>query len=217
MPLQNKSLIIFDWDGTLMDSIGLIVEAMQYASKRQNIHITDEQVKSIIGLSLVDGIETLFKDYPQLHDALLKDYVDYYLKYCENEQLFDNIQQLIKTLHTQGKTLAVATGKKRAGLDRVFEPSGIAEYFALSRCADETASKPNPLMLQEILATTNQSVDNAVMIGDSIHDIRMAHAIGMVSVAVSYGCATAEILQAENPTFLVNSVAELAKLFGIDI
>lgn len=217
MSLHQKSLIIFDWDGTLMDSIGLIVEAMQYASHRQNLHVSDEQVKSIIGISLVDGIETLFANYPDLHETLLKDYVDFYVQHCENEQLFDKIALFIKTLHKEGKTLAVATGKKRAGLDRVFLHSGIAEYFSITRCADETASKPNPLMLNEILTKTQFSIADAVMIGDSVHDIRMSNAIGMESVAVSYGCSSGEILQAENPTFLVDSVDALAKLFGISL
>lgn len=215
MPLHNKSLIIFDWDGTLMDSIGLIVESMQYASSQQNIQISDEAVKSIIGISLVEGIEHLFPNYPHLHDVLLHDYVDYYVKHCENEQLFDKVAILIQTLSAQGKTLAVATGKKRVGLDRVFYPSGIADFFMITRCADETASKPNPLMLQEILQFSKCCVDQAVMIGDSVHDIRMAHMLGMDNVAVSYGCATGDILQQEKPTFLVDSVEQLAELFGI--
>lgn len=217
MSLQHKSLIIFDWDGTLMDSIGLIVDAMHYATSRQNIHISDEQVKSIIGISLTDIFKILFKDYPQLHEVLLNDYIEYYVKHCDNEQLFAKIDILIKTLHQQGKTLAVATGKKRAGLQRGFIVSGLADFFAISRCADETASKPNPLMLQEILQETQINLDQAVMIGDSIHDIRMSHAIGMDSVAVSYGCASGETLQQENPTFLVHSVEALAKLFDIHV
>lgn len=217
MSLQHKSLIIFDWDGTLMDSIGLIIDAMQYASSRQNISITDEQVKSVIGISLVDIFNILFKDYPHLHEILLKDYVDYYVQYCENEQLFAKIDVLIKTLHQQGKTLAVATGKKRAGLTRGFHTSGMTDFFAVSRCADETESKPNPLMLKEILQETQFDIRQAVMIGDSIHDIRMSHAIGMDSVAVSYGCASGAILQQEKPTFLAHSVEELAKLFGVHV
>lgn len=217
MSLQHKSLIIFDWDGTLMDSIGLIIDAMQYASSRQNISITDEQVKSVIGISLVDIFNILFKDYPHLHEILLKDYVNYYVQHTENEQLFAKIDVLIKTLHQQGKTLAVATGKKRAGLARGFHTSGMTDFFAVSRCADETESKPNPLMLKEILQETQFDIRQAVMIGDSIHDIRMSHAIGMDSVAVSYGCASGAILQQENPTFLVDSVEELAKLFCVHV
>lgn len=210
--LKNKSLIIFDWDGTLMDSIGLIVDAMRYSAEQNGLTVTDTATKSIIGIALAEAIEMLFSDHPNKHEAILASYSDYYVKHCDNDKLFDGIKELIESLHKQGKILAVATGKKRQGLARVLPNSGIEPFFATTKTADETAGKPNPLMLQEILAETGKTVSDAILVGDSVHDIRMANALKMDSIAVSYGCETADVLAKENPTAVVHSVSELQQL-----
>ena len=209
---KQKSLIIFDWDGTLMDSVGLIVDSMRYAANKNGVTVSDTATKGIIGIALVEAIAMLFPDHPDKLDAILADYADYYVQHCDNDKLFDGIKELIQSLHAQDKTLAIATGKKRQGLQRVLPNSGIEPFFSISRCADETAGKPNPLMLNEILAETGKRVEEAVFVGDSIHDIRMANAIGMDSIAVSYGCETADILARENPSVVVGSVGELMGL-----
>lgn len=210
--LNEKSLIIFDWDGTLMDSVGLIVDAMRHAAEQNGLSVTDEATKSIIGIALVEAFPMLFPNAPDKYDALLASYSDYYVKYCDNDELFDGIQALMTDLHQQGKTLAIATGKKRKGLARVLPDSGIAPLFSVTKTADETAGKPNPLMLAEILAETGKSVEEAVFVGDSIHDLRMANNIRMDCIAVSYGCETAPVLAQENPTALVDSVSALRQL-----
>lgn len=211
--MANKSLIIFDWDGTLMDSIDLIVESLHIAAEFLGYEVTDTQAKSIIGLSLEKALQILF---PQATEAqiteLTQHYANYYISNATKSPLFDGVEEMIKALHSQGKVLAVATGKKRKGLERVYEGSGIKPYFVTSRCADESGSKPDPAMLNEILAETKTDIKNAVFIGDSVHDIRMAKAIGMDSIAVNYGCETAEKLEKEMPTYQVNSVEELSKL-----
>ena len=207
--MKDKSLIIFDWDGTLMDSVGLIVDAMRYASEKHGLTVTDEATKSIIGIALVDAFPILFPNDSNKYDELLATYSEYYVKHCDNDKLFDGIKELIQHLHAQGKTLAIATGKKRKGLQRVLPNSGIQAFFTLTKTADETAGKPNPLMLEQILVETGTRIENAVFIGDSIHDIRMANNIGMDSIAVSYGCETAEILAKEHPTKLVTTINEL--------
>lgn len=215
---KQKSLIIFDWDGTLMDSIGLIVDAMQYSAEQNGLTVSDNATKSIIGIALVDAFPLLFPDANDKYEAILASYRQYYLQHCDNDTLFEGIVPLIQNLHAQGKILAVATGKKRDGLARLLPNSGIEAYFSVTKTADETAGKPNPLMLEQILAETGKTLADAVMVGDSVHDIRMANACvfegkkGMDSIAVSYGCETAEILAKENPTALVNSVAGLEKL-----
>ena len=210
--MKNKSLIIFDWDGTLMDSVGLIVDAMRYAAEKHGLTVTDEATKSIIGIALVDAFPMLFPNDSDKYDELLATYSEYYVQHCDNDKLFDGIKELIQDLHAQGKTLAIATGKKRKGLQRVLPHSGIQAFFTLSKTADETAGKPNPLMLQAILSETGKTVEDAVFVGDSIHDIRMANAIQMDSIAVSYGCEKAEILAKENPNSIVSSVQALRKL-----
>ncbi|MFW2178009.1 MULTISPECIES: HAD-IIIA family hydrolase [unclassified Moraxella] len=213
---KNKSLIIFDWDGTLMDSIGLIVDAMRHSAEQNGLTVTDEATKSIIGIALVEAFPILFPNNSDKYETLLASYSDYYVQHCDNDKLFDGIKALIEDLHAQGKTLAVATGKKRQGLARVLPNSGIQAFFSVTKTADETAGKPNPLMLEQILAETGKSLDDAVMIGDSIHDIRMANAIGMDSIAVSYGCEKADILAKENPNVVVGSVEELRILLLVD-
>ncbi len=211
--LTDKTLIIFDWDGTLMDSIGLIVDSMHVAGEAHGFETTDKAVKDIIGLSLMNGIKIL---YPQANDTQLLEiqqtYAEYYIANSHSTPLFEPIEHMLQTLQQQGKTLAVATGKKRKGLDRVLDASDSHDYFAITRCADESGSKPDPQMLTDILDYTQQQVSNAVFIGDSIYDIQMATALGMTSIAVNYGTATSTELAAQNPTYQVNTPQALVDL-----
>lgn len=213
MHLSNKSLIIFDWDGTLMDSIGLIVESIHVAGDFLGYSVTDEEAKSIIGLSLEKSIEILFPlASPEQLAQLAQHYAEHYIGNAKTSPLFDGVVEMITMLHRQGKQLAIATGKKRKGLERVYADSGIKDYFVTSRCADESASKPDPAMLNEILTELNVSVEQALFIGDSIHDIKMGNAIGMDTIAVNYGCEKADILAKETPTYQVDTVEELSIL-----
>ena len=192
-----------------MDSVGLIVDAMRYAAEKHGLTVTDEATKSIIGIALVDAFPLLFPNDSDKYDELLATYSEYYVKHCDNDKLFEGIKELIQDLHAQGKTLAIATGKKRKGLQRVLPNSGIQAFFTVTKTADETAGKPNPLMLEQILVETGTRIEDAVFIGDSIHDIRMANAIQMDSIAVSYGCEKADVLAKEHPTRLVATINEL--------
>ena len=211
--LSDKTLIIFDWDGTLMDSIGLIVDSMHVAGETHGFKTTDKAVKDIIGLSLMNGIKIL---YPQANDAQLLEiqqtYAEYYIANSHSTPLFEPIEHMLQTLQQQGKTLAVATGKKRKGLDRVLDASDSHDYFAITRCADESGSKPDPQMLTDILDYTQQQVSDAVFIGDSIYDIQMATALGMTSIAVNYGTATSVELAEQNPTYQVDTPQALVDL-----
>ena len=211
--LAGKTLIIFDWDGTLMDSIGLIVESMHVAGEAHGFTTTDQAVKDIIGLSLMHGIEIL---YPQASDtqklAIQQSYAEYYIPNSHRTPFFTPIENMLLTLKQQDKQLAVATGKKRKGLDRVLEASASHHYFTITRCADESGSKPDPQMLSDILDYTNQPISQAVFIGDSIYDIQMANRLGMTSIAVNYGTASSSELAAEQPTYQVDTPQELVAL-----
>ena len=211
--LADKTLIIFDWDGTLMDSIGLIVESMHVAGEAHGFTTTDQAVKDIIGLSLMHGIEIL---YPQASNtqklAIQQSYAEYYIPNSHRTPFFTPIENMLLTLKQQDKQLAVATGKKRKGLDRVLEASASHHYFTITRCADESGSKPDPQMLRDILDYTKQSISQAVFIGDSIYDIQMANRLGMTSIAVNYGTASSSELAAEQPTYQVDTPQELVAL-----
>ncbi|MGP5502122.1 HAD-IA family hydrolase [Psychrobacter faecalis] len=211
--LAGKKLIIFDWDGTLMDSIGLIVESMHIAGEAHGFRTTDQAVKDIIGLSLMHGIEIL---YPQASNtqklAIQQSYAEYYIPNSHRTPFFAPIENMLLTLKQQDKQLAVATGKKRKGLDRVLEASASHHYFTITRCADESGSKPDPQMLRDILDYTNQPISQAVFIGDSIYDIQMANRLGMTSIAVNYGTASSSELAAEQPTYQVDTPQELVAL-----
>lgn len=211
--LADKTLIIFDWDGTLMDSIGLIVESMHVAGQAHGFETTDKAVQDIIGLSLMNGIEIL---YPQASEsqklAIQQSYAEYYIANSHSTPLFAPIEGMLQTLQQQGKKLAVATGKKRKGLDRVLDASESHHYFVMTRCADEAGSKPDPQMLIDILEYTQQQVSDAVFIGDSIYDIQMATQLGMTSIAVDYGTASSAELAAQQPTYQVDTPEALAKI-----
>ena len=211
--LAKKQLIIFDWDGTLMDSIGLIVESMHIAGEENGFSSDDAAIKDIIGLSLIKGIQIL---YPQAsseqHQAIVDSYAKYYIANSSKSPFFAGIEAMLKQLKTQGKQLAVATGKKRIGLQRVLDSSGSEHYFAVTRCADESGSKPDPQMLKDVLEMTGFSIEEAVFIGDSIHDLQMANALNMTSIAVNYGAGKAEVLTQQHPTYQVDSPQQLAAL-----
>lgn len=211
--LADKTLIIFDWDGTLMDSIGLIVEAMHVAGEAHGFQTTDKAVQDIIGLSLMTGIEIL---YPHANDAqklaIQQSYADYYIANSHDTPFFEPIEEMLQSLQAKGKSLAVATGKKRVGLNRVLEASNSQYYFVMTRCADESGSKPDPKMLTDILHDTKQQIDDAVFIGDSVYDIQMATQLGMTSIAVNYGTASSSELAAQQPTFQVDTPQALADL-----
>ncbi|MGE7960496.1 HAD-IA family hydrolase [Pseudomonas sp. NPDC089530] len=208
----DYKLLIFDWDGTLADSIGRIVESMHVASDRSGFARCDDfAVKGIIGLGLPEAIRTL---YPEIGDAELVDfrqhYADHYIALeAEPSPLFAGVVQSLEAFRCEGYHLAVATGKARRGLDRVLRAHGWEDYFDITRAADETASKPHPLMLEQILAHCEVRPEQALMVGDSSFDLLMARNAGMASVAVSYGAQSLEALQAYEPRLAIDSFPQL--------
>ena len=202
-------LIIFDWDGTLFDSVGQIVTSLKFAAEQFNQPLSDEAAQSIIGLGLPEVAQILFPNVPELHDQILQCYGDHYVEHSKHDQWFEGVAEMLNDLKSQGIQLAVATGKSRRGLDRVLAQTKSTHLFEITRAASETKSKPNPLMLAEILEHTGLSADQAIMVGDSSYDLEMAHNIAMPKVGVSYGVHTPEILSQYNPIAIVDDVAML--------
>ncbi len=210
---QMPKLVIFDWDGTLMDSVGQIVDSLLFAAAQHQIALSADAAKNIIGLGLPEAMAVLFPLHPQLHTELQAMYATHYVQHSQQTPLFEGVESLLAQLQQQGTVLAVATGKNRSGLDRVLAYSGIASYFSVTRCASETHSKPHPEMLQQILHATGVSADQAVMIGDTSYDLEMAQQLQMPRIGVSYGVHSADILHKYQPLAVVDDVAGLAQLF----
>nr|WP_217450596.1 HAD-IA family hydrolase [Pseudomonas lini] len=205
-------MLIFDWDGTLADSIGRIVESMHVASERSGFQLRDDfAVKGIIGLGLPEAIRTL---YPEIGDteliAFRQHYADHYIaSEAVPSPLFEGVIESLEAFRVEGYHLAVATGKARRGLDRVLKSHGWEDYFDITRAADETASKPHPLMLEQILAHCEVRPEQALMVGDSSFDLQMARNAGMDSVAVSYGAQSIDALKLFEPRLAIDRFSEL--------
>jgi len=216
VPTEYK-LLIFDWDGTLADSIGRIVTAMQVAAQRSGHPERDEDsVKGIIGLGLPEAILTL---YPEMTDAQVVDfrqhYADVYIAMdTEPSPLFDGVLESLEAFRAEGYRLAVATGKARRGLDRVLKAHGWEDFFDVTRAADETASKPDPLMLNQILAHCDVRPEHALMVGDATFDLQMARNAGIDSVAVGYGAQSMERLLAFEPRLAIDTFSQLHAWLG---
>lgn len=196
---MQRKLVVFDWDGTLMDSLHSIVKAMQASAQELNLSVpSDEQVKSIIGLSLSKANAVLFGPLSKAKDeALIECYKRHYLaiETITPSQLYSGIRELLEMLAAQGCLLAVATGKGHNGLDRVMRQSQTLHLFNAHRGADQARSKPDPLMLTQILDQLECDVEQAIMVGDASFDLEMARNKGMHAVGVSYGAQDRQSLE----------------------
>lgn len=210
--MKPYSLLIFDWDGTLMDSAAHITQCMRNAIQLLGAESrSDQEIRHIIGLGLDEAIRAL---YPHAPASLIRTIADEYrqeflVRTTHGSELFAGARETLYTLAAQGYDLAVATGKSRRGLDKVLDETGLRELFPITRCADETRSKPHPQMLEEILTDYDAAPHDALMIGDSEYDLHMALAIGMDSLAVTYGVHDLARLRQAQPLGHVDNVAHI--------
>lgn len=209
---RNPELLIFDWDGTLMDSEARIVACIQAAASDLKFRVpAADNARTIIGLGLREAILKLFPELDERDAAeMAKRYRHHFL--CENQtpsRLFPGAGETIRELAGRGYLLAVATGKGRRGLDLVLESTGLADYFHATRCADETFSKPHPEMLLQILEQLGVTPQSALMIGDTEYDLQMAGNAGVKGVAVSYGVHPLAKLLAYDPLVCLHDIREL--------
>lgn len=211
MHRQNYDLIVFDWDGTLMDSTAAITGAIQRACSDLGLPVPSREAASyVIGLGLEDALrhaapELPHADYPRLAAAYRK----HYFALDDQLVLFEGVLDLLHELKSAGYNLAVATGKSRIGLSRATDRPELRGLFDATRTADETFSKPHPAMLHEIMAELASPPRRTVMVGDTTHDLQMARNAECDAVGVSYGAHDVAQLQTLSPVGLVHSVAEL--------
>ena len=205
-------MIVFDWDGTLCDSAHHIVASVQAASREMGLpEPSDEAAANIIGLGLPEGMARLFPEVPEQRRVELAQ--TYSRHFVANEpttpDLFPGALETLHRLRDRGLELAVATGKSRRGLDRILAKMDLAGFFEATRCADETRSKPHPLMLHEIMVERDIPADRMVMVGDTEYDLEMAVNAGVASVGVSFGVHSVERLQAHEPIAIVDELPQL--------
>ena len=209
---RKYDLIVFDWDGTLMDSAGHIVAAMQHAIRGLGLPVrSDTQLSELIGLGLNDAFARL---YPELNTEatlkLLSQYRQHFLNPpVSGSMLFGGVRETLQQLHDAGYRLSVATGKSRRGLDRALDETRLKSLFVTSRCADECASKPDPQMLEEILWECNVEPGHALMVGDTEYDMAMARSAGVPALGVAWGVHGSDRLLSAGASAVLPSVPDL--------
>ena len=208
---RRFDLLVFDWDGTVVDSAGHIVDSIQAACSDLGLAVPSaERARYIIGLGLGDAMAYLLPelasaDYPRLAER----YRCHYLAGDHRLMLFDGVREGLATLHGAGFLLGVATGKSRRGLDRALQDSGLQPFFHLSRCADEGFPKPHPEMLIYLMEMLAVVPERTLMIGDTSHDMEMARGAGVTGLAVTYGAHEESGLRACGPAACLASFPEL--------
>jgi len=209
---DRYDLIVFDWDGTLMDSAAAIVNAIIAASRDLNLPEPPEsRARHVIGLGLSDALHHAVPELPE-HDypKMVERYRHHYLSKDHELALFPGAYEMIEELSAAGRMLAVATGKSRLGLNRALEHSGLAGFFHCTRCADECFSKPHPEMLAEIMDELGVAPDRTLMVGDTTHDLQMARNAGVAALAVAFGAHPQAVLESESSVGVIATPADLA-------
>lgn len=210
--LSDHKLIIFDWDGTLFRSIDLIQNSIVVAGRAVGADIDPGLARSIIGLGLKAAQKELFPDWASRDAEFFAAFHKAYRLHFEASEadipLYDGVLELMRDLHAQGKTLAVATAKSRSGIDRSLKATGLAAYVSHSRTPEECRPKPDPQMIVEILAEANLEAADAIMVGDTTHDLKMARNAGVESIGLSHGAHTRDSLLEENPIAVYGNISE---------
>ncbi len=205
-------LIIFDWDGTLSNSLNFIFQCLNQAAQAFSLPaITQEHVFPLIGLGGLDVAKRLYPNetLPR-QQAFLECYrQQYYLQQNQAVELYPGVRNTLCCLLDRGYRLAVATGKNRLCLNADLAHANLNDFFIITRTAEETASKPDPKMLHEIMIETHLQPDQCLMVGDTVFDLQMAQNCGMPSVGVSYGAHSLSQLEGCLPLAIIDDVREL--------
>lgn len=213
--LDRFELVVFDWDGTLINSTATIARAIQQSAADLGLRVPDFQLAShVIGLGLRDALARAVPDLPPERAAeFAARYRYHYLANEESLELFVGIRELLGWLAGR-KTLAIATGKSQAGLARALEVTALGRHFSATRCADQTTPKPHPAMLFELGEELGVAPERMLMIGDTTHDLQMARAANAQAIGVTYGAHPRAQLAALEPLALVDTVEALSRWMG---
>lgn len=217
--MRKFELLVFDWDGTLMDSEARIVACLQGAINDLGLPQREvSALRNIIGLGLAEAIETLYPgSTPTTHHHLVERYRHHFLVADPTPSaLFEGAAETLRALADQGYLLAVATGKGRRGLDKVLQETGLAPLFHATRCADETCSKPHPQMLLELMDHLGAEPQATLMIGDTEYDMEMARNAATHALAVSYGVHHPERLLKHQPLGCLEQIGDLLAWLDAD-
>jgi len=211
MKTRRYDLIAFDWDGTLFDSTALIARSIQAACRDVGAAVPgDEQAAFVIGLSLRDALMQATPGFPaERYPELAQAYRRHYFAAQHEVVLFEGTLPMLQDLRGRSHLLAVATGKSRRGLDEALGTTQLGTLFDATRTADETASKPHPQMLLELMAELGVSPARTIMIGDTTHDLEMAARAGVAALGVSYGAHDHAAFEAHGPVFVAHSTRAL--------
>jgi len=209
----NFDLIAFDWDGTLFDSTQIIVRSIQLAVSDVGGTVPSNEAASyVIGLGLMEALAHAAPDVPQArYPELGQRYRHHYALHQNDITLFEGVLPLLLDLKERGHFLTVATGKSRRGLDEALQAVELKGCFDSSRTADETAGKPHPRMLHELMSEFGVKPERTLMIGDTTHDLQMALNAGCASVGVSYGAHEPSAFEPLKPLVVAHSVQELQR------
>lgn len=212
---KQYDLIVFDWDGTVVNSTAVITNSIQAAARDLGLPVpSDEAARHVIGMGLEQALRHAVPEAPgALVQPLMERYRHHYFAQDGDIALFDEARETIAELHDAGHRLAVATGKSRNGLERSMRASGMERYFHATRTADQTFSKPHPAMLLELMDELDTEPARALMVGDTTHDLQMAINAGVDALGVTHGAHPAGQLRELQPRALLNDFTELRAWF----
>lgn len=208
---RRFDLIVFDWDGTLFDSTALIVRCIQNACADLGIAVpSDRDASYVIGLGLVEALQHAAPELPrERYRDLGERYRHHYVAAQDQVLLFEGTLEMLQALRAAGHRLGIATGKSRRGLDEAMRTANLGAIFHATRTADETASKPDPRMLHELMDELRVPAARTLMIGDTTHDLQLAANAGVASLGVGYGAHAHDAFAAFDPCHVAHSMAEL--------
>ncbi len=215
---MDVKVVIFDWDGTLVDSVDHIADSLHQAATELGYpELEREAYRDIIGLGMIEALEKLYPGISREEmNAIREGYARYFFaKVTTPQNVFKGMAEVLADLRSGGRGCSVATGKSRRGLEGALVSSGLGPHFDITRCADETRSKPDPAMLGEIIRFYGIEPSQAVMIGDTRYDLDMAQRIGMPSIGVEWGVHKRDVLGHYSPHAIVDSVEDLRDVLGL--